>query len=150
MKGWTRTVVTAALAAVVARPALVAAAGAPQPAPTPTPAPYRLDESIVVQGVRAEDRTPVTKTEIGREQIEAASRGQEMPFLLASTPGVNVQSDSGLAAGYAYFNVRGVSQTRLNVTLDELLLTEIDARAEKLGMSRSAFLADAARRALWS
>jgi iron complex outermembrane receptor protein len=143
MKGWTRTVVTAALAAAVARPAAVAAAGKPQtegesqaatqaapaPAPTPTPTPYRLDESIVVQGVRAEERTPVTKTEISREQIEAASRGQEMPFLLASTPGVNVQSDSGLAAGYAYFNVRGVSQTRLNVTLDGVPLQDPEDQA---------------------
>ena len=97
MKGWTSTVVAAALAAVVARPATVAAASqpagepqdarpaAPVPAPTPTPAPYRLDESIVVRGVRAEDRTPVTKTDIGREQIAAANRGQEMPFLLTST-----------------------------------------------------------------
>jgi iron complex outermembrane recepter protein len=137
MKGWTRTVVTAALAAwAPLAPAARAAqepqpapAPAPAPTPTPTPTPYRLSESVVVQGVRAEARTPVTKTEIDREAIEAVSRGQEMPFLLAATPSVNVQSDSGLAAGYAYFNIRGVSQTRLNVTLDGVPLQDPEDQA---------------------
>ena len=71
----------------------------------------------------------MTKTEIGREAIESVNRGQEMPFLLATTPSVNVQSDSGLAAGYAYFNIRGVSQTRLNVTLDGVPLQDPEDQA---------------------
>lgn len=39
-------------------------------------------------------------------------------------------------------------QVRLNVSLDERLVKEIDAKAEKQGKTRSAFLADAARNAL--
>ena len=101
----------------------------PTPRPTPTPQPYRLSEQVVVQAVRAEERTPVTKTDLGREAIDTANRGQEMPFLLASTPSVNVQSDSGAAAGYSYFNVRGISQTRLNVTLDGIPLQDPEDQA---------------------
>ena len=101
----------------------------PGPAPTPTPEPFRLSETVVVQGVRAEERTPVTKTDIGREAVAEASRGQETPYLLATTPSVNVQSDSGIAAGYAYFNIRGVSQTRLNVTLDGVPLQDPEDQA---------------------
>ena len=37
---------------------------------------------------------------------------------------------------------------RVNVVLPENLLTEIDRQAENLGLSRSAFLAEAARRAI--
>jgi predicted RNase H-like HicB family nuclease len=37
---------------------------------------------------------------------------------------------------------------RVNVVLPENLLTEIDRHAENLGLSRSAFLAEAARRAI--
>ena len=102
---------------------------APQPSPVPTPKPYRLSEEVVVQAVRADERTPVTKTDIGRAAIDAANRGQEMPFLLAATPSVNVQSDSGAAAGYAYFNVRGIGQTRLNVTLDGIPLQDPEDQA---------------------
>jgi iron complex outermembrane receptor protein len=92
-------------------------------------APLRLSEDVVVQAVRAEERTPVTKTDIGRESVEALSRGQEMPFLLASTPAVNVHSDSGIAAGYSYFNIRGIGQTRLNVTLDGVPLQDPEDQA---------------------
>ncbi len=101
----------------------------PAPAPTPTPAPVRLREDLVVRAVRAEERTPVTKTDIGKEQIELVNRGQEMPFLLATTPSVNVQADSGLAAGYAYFNIRGIGQTRLNITLDGVPLQDPEDQA---------------------
>ena len=136
MKGWKRVLVLAAFGlarAVAAQEAQPEPARAIQPAPVPTPMPtpepFRLHESVVVQGVRAEERTPVTKTDISRETIEAASRGQEMPFLLATTPSVNVQSDSGIAAGYAYFNIRGVSQTRLNITLDGVPLQDPEDQA---------------------
>ena len=83
----------------------------------------------MVQAVRAEERTPVTKTDIGREAIDLVNRGQEMPFLLGTTPSVNFQSDSGLAAGYAYFNIRGIGQTRLNITLDGVPLQDPEDQA---------------------
>ena len=100
-----------------------------QPVAQPTPAPIRLTEEVVVQAVRAEERTPVTKTDIAREAIDLVNRGQEMPFLLGRVPSVNFQSDSGLAAGYAYFNIRGIGQTRLNVTLDGVPLQDPEDQA---------------------
>jgi iron complex outermembrane receptor protein len=84
----------------------------------------RVSEEVVVQAVRADERTPVTKTDIGREAIDLVNRGQEMPFLLGTVPSVNFQSDSGIAAGYAYFNIRGIGQTRLNITLDGVPLQD--------------------------
>ncbi|MCG6923048.1 MAG: TonB-dependent receptor [Acidobacteria bacterium] len=91
--------------------------------------PLRLTEDVVVQAVRAEERTPVTKTNIGREQIEAVNRGQEMPVLLGPSPSANFNSDNGLAAGYSYFNLRGIGQTRLNVTLDGVPLQDPEDQA---------------------
>jgi iron complex outermembrane receptor protein len=84
---------------------------------------------VVVQAVRADERTPVTKTDLEREDIENANRGQEMPFLLGSVPAVNFQSDNGIAAGYAYFNIRGIGQTRLNITLDGVPLQDPEDQA---------------------
>ena len=82
-----------------------------------------------MQAVRAEERTPVTKTDIGRDAIDLVNRGQEMPFLLGATPAVNFQSDTGLAAGYAYFNIRGIGPTRLNITLDGVPLQDPEDQA---------------------
>jgi iron complex outermembrane receptor protein len=111
---------------------LGATGAAAQPATPPSPAsqgPVRLSEEVVVQAVRAEQRTPVTKTDIEGEEIQQVNRGQEMPFLLGSTPSVNFQSDSGLAAGYTYFTIRGITQTRLNITLDGVPLQDPEDQA---------------------
>ena len=111
-------------------PAATAAQAPPAPpAPAADAGPVRLSEEVVVQAVRAEERTPVTKTDIGRDAIELVNRGQEMPFLLGATPAVNFQSDTGLAAGYAYFNIRGIGPTRLNVTLDGVPLQDPEDQA---------------------
>jgi iron complex outermembrane receptor protein len=91
--------------------------------------PVRLREDVVVQAVRADERTPVTKTDVSRQQIELVNRGQEMPFLLGATPAVTFQSDTGLAAGYAYFQIRGIGETRLNVTLDGAPLQDPEDQA---------------------
>jgi len=91
--------------------------------------PLRLAEDVVVRAVRADERTPVTKTNIDREQIEAVNRGQEMPFLLGPSPSANFNSDNGLAAGYSYFNLRGIGQTRLNITLDGVPLQDPEDQA---------------------
>ena len=108
-------------------------AGTPVHAQTPAPqtatVPVHLSEEVVVQAVRADERTPVTKTDVDHDAIELVNRGQEMPFLLGATPAVNFQSDSGIAAGYAYFNIRGIGQTRLNITLDGVPLQDPEDQA---------------------
>ena len=119
----------ALVALQLATTSLQAQTPAPAPSPSPTPVPIRLSEEVVVQGVRAEERTPVTKTDVERDAIELVNRGQEMPYLLGETPSVNFQSDSGIAAGYAYFNVRGIAETRLNITLDGVPLQDPEDQA---------------------
>ena len=91
--------------------------------------PLRLSEDVVVRAVRAEERAPVTKTNIDAELIGAVNRGQEMAFLLGPTPSANFNSDNGLAAGYSYFNLRGIAQTRLNITLDGVPLQDPEDQA---------------------
>jgi iron complex outermembrane receptor protein len=104
-------------------------APAQTPPATTAKGPIRLREDVVVQAVRAEERIPVTKTDIDGEVIQEVNRGQEMPFLLGTAPSVNFQSDSGLAAGYTYFSIRGITQTRLNITLDGVPLQDPEDQA---------------------
>jgi iron complex outermembrane recepter protein len=85
---------------------------------------YRLSEEVVVQAVRADVETPVTKTDLGRADVERLDYGQEMPSLLKEVPSVTQYSDAGNGSGYAYLYLRGIPQTRLNVTLDGVPLNE--------------------------
>ncbi len=90
----------------------------------PTPQLPRRVEEVVVQAVRADADTPVTKTDVSREEIAAKNVGQEMPALLKDLPAMTYSSDTGLSNGYAYVSMRGVGPTRINFTLDGAPLNE--------------------------
>jgi iron complex outermembrane receptor protein len=99
------------------------AAPAATPTPTPVPTPAR-SESVVVQAIRGEEEAPVTKTDFGRPALVEKTWGQEMPVLLQDTPSVTQYSETGSGQGYAYFTLRGLSGTRMNMTFDGVPLNE--------------------------
>ena len=86
----------------------------------------RRDESLVVEAVRAPDWAPVTTTDLTREELERLDHGQEMPFLLKETPSLTQYSDDGAESGYSYLYLRGIPQTRLNLTLDGVPLGDAE------------------------
>jgi iron complex outermembrane receptor protein len=77
-----------------------------------------VSESITVTAIRAGEEAPVTKTNLGRQEIEELSYGQDVPELLQHTPSVTWYSDSGIGANYSYLSMRGIQQTRINMTFD--------------------------------
>jgi len=95
-------------------------ASTPPPAPTPAYA-----ETMVVSAIRADEDTPVTKTDITREEIETQYHGQDVPLLLRDAPSVHAYTESGAGgSGYSYITLRGVSPTRINFTLDGVPLAD--------------------------
>src|SRR2546423_6897079 len=84
-----------------------------------------LKESIVISGIRAEEKTPVTKTDIDKETIEKDYYGQDIPLLLRDAPSINTYTEAGVGgSGYSYITLRGISPTRLNFTLDGVPLAD--------------------------
>ena len=102
-----------------------AQAPAPTPSPTPTPTPAaRKSENVVVQAIRGDEAAPVTKSDLDQPALAAKSWGQEMPVLLGDTPSVTQYSETGSGQGYAYFTLRGMAPTRVNMTFDGVPLNE--------------------------
>ncbi len=87
-------------------------------------APPRRTEEIVVQAVRADPETPITKTDISRQELERRNTGPEMPTLLEDVPSVTQYSETGSGSGYNYLSLRGIGTTRINYTLDGVPLAE--------------------------
>jgi iron complex outermembrane receptor protein len=83
--------------------------------PSPTAS---VVEAITVVGIRAGDEVPVTKRNLDREEIEFLSYGQDLPKLLQYTPSTTWYSDSGIGSNYSYFSLRGIQQSRINMTFD--------------------------------
>ena len=77
-----------------------------------------VEETITVIGIRAGDEVPVTKRNMDREEIETLSYGQDIPALLQYTPAMTWYSDSGIGSNYSYFSMRGIQQSRINMTFD--------------------------------
>ena len=75
-------------------------------------------ESVTVTGIRAGERMPVTKRNMDRAEIDKLDYGQDVPQLLQYTPSMNWYSDSGVGSNYSYFSMRGIAQTRINMTFD--------------------------------
>lgn len=74
---------------------------------------------------KAQKNTPATFQNISPEQYKAINTGLEPSFLLSQlSPSINVYSDAGSTQGYSYYRIRGVDQTRINMTLDAVPLNE--------------------------
>ncbi len=81
-------------------------------------------EIATVTAYRADLRAPVTFKNIDKQEIDKVNMGQEPTAILNYTPSVTATSDGGNFFGYSSFRIRGIDQTRVNVTLDGIPLNE--------------------------
>src|SRR5690606_913759 len=76
-----------------------------------------LDE-VLVSAVRATERSPVTFSNLTKNQIASRNLGQDIPVLMNFMPGVVTTTDAGAGVGYTGIRVRGSDGTRVNVTIN--------------------------------
>lgn len=72
---------------------------------------------------------------LNKDNLTSANKGQEPSFIFETLPSVFAYSDTGNEFGYAYFRIRGIDQTRINVTIDGMPLNE----GEDMGVYYSNF-----------
>ena len=88
-----------------------------------------LMEEITVSAIRANSNTPTTYSELNLKEIEQTNFGQDLPFLLNSTPSTVVTSDAGAGIGYTGIRIRGVDPTRTNVTINGIPIKPTQTQA---------------------
>lgn len=87
----------------------------------------RLDE-LTVKATRADERTPMTFTNLDKEELSENNVAQDMPFLLQWTPSTVVTSDAGAGVGYTGIWIRGSDPTRINVTVNGIPLNDTESQ----------------------
>ena len=80
-------------------------------------------EALTVTAVRAAG-APVAQTTLDRARLQRDYAGQDVPLSLRGAPSVTAYSESGSLSNYSYFRLRGVDQSRINITLDGVPLNE--------------------------
>src|SRR5210317_1175346 len=76
-----------------------------------------LDE-VLVKAVRVNADSPITHSNINKEDLEKRNLGQDLPILLNFLPSVVTTSDAGAGVGYTGIRVRGVSPQSTNITIN--------------------------------
>ncbi len=77
----------------------------------------RLDE-VLVNAVRVDADSPITHSNISKEELAKRNLGQDIPTLMNFLPSVVTTSDAGAGIGYTSIRVRGTDGTRVNVTIN--------------------------------
>lgn len=87
-----------------------------------------LDE-VLVKAVRVKADSPITHSNVSKEDLAKRNLGQDIPVLLNYLPSVVTTSDAGAGIGYTGIRVRGVSGESTNVTINGIPYND----AESLG-----------------
>ena len=89
--------------------------------------PELLDE-VLVQAVRVSADSPVTHSDIDKEELKKRNLGQDIPFLLNYLPSVVSTSDAGAGVGYTSIRIRGSDASRVNVTLNGIPFNDSESQ----------------------
>lgn len=84
---------------------------------------FRAEIDVVGNRARL-GQTPVTVSDLGREEIERDYWGQDVPIFLSKVPGFYAYSDAGNDIGYSYFFLRGFDMRRTAVSLNGVPLND--------------------------
>ena len=82
---------------------------------------------VIVTATRASENSPTTYSTVTRKEIEQVNLGQDMPFLLQTSPSVVTTSDAGTGIGYSGLRIRGTDLTRINVTINGIPLNDAES-----------------------
>ena len=75
-------------------------------------------QEVVLVGIRAGKNIPVTYTNITAAQLKQIYYGADLPTVLQNTPAIHAYSDNGTGVGYSFFRLRGMDQSRINLTVN--------------------------------
>jgi iron complex outermembrane receptor protein len=85
----------------------------------------RKIEGVLVQAIRAGDSAPIAQKTINKATIEQRHFGQDVPMLLmTAAPSLTAHTETGTQWGYSYLRLRGLDQTRINITIDGVPLND--------------------------
>jgi iron complex outermembrane receptor protein len=87
----------------------------------------QLDE-VLVSAVRVTSKTPVSFSNMSKQELATRNLGQDIPILMNYLPSVVTTSDAGNGLGYTGIRVRGSDATRVNVTINGIPYNDAESQ----------------------
>ncbi|MBP8042893.1 MAG: carboxypeptidase-like regulatory domain-containing protein, partial [Bacteroidales bacterium] len=88
-----------------------------------------LQDEVIISATRAAENEPSTFTNVDKQEISSVNFGQDIPYLLSSTPSVVVSSDAGNGIGYTSMRIRGTDISRINVTMNGVPVNDAESQS---------------------
>lgn len=88
---------------------------------------FSTDE-VVVSATRANAKSAVAFTNVGKLELSKQNLGQDLPVLLNFTPSLVTTSDAGAGIGYTGLRIRGTDATRINVTINGIPYNDAESQ----------------------
>ncbi len=89
---------------------------------------YNVLDEVLVSATRANEKTPITFTNVKKAELESRNLGQDLPILLDQLTSVVTTSDAGAGVGYTGIRVRGSDATRVNVTINGIPYNDAESQ----------------------
>ena len=86
-----------------------------------------LNEAVAL-GLRPGAAFEHSGTVLKTEDLEKRENGRDLPFALEQTASAVVTSDAGNGVGYTGLRLRGIDQTRINVTINGIALNDAESQ----------------------
>jgi iron complex outermembrane recepter protein len=87
----------------------------------------RRIEQVLVTAIRADERAPISQKTISAAAIRRRQFGQDVPLLLTGAiPSLTAHTETGTNWGYSYLRLRGMDQTRINISIDGIPLNDME------------------------
>ncbi len=81
-------------------------------------------ERVMISAVR-ESAAPISQKTLSRDDLQRSYFGQDVPLVLqGTTPSLTSYAETGNYWGYSYIRMRGIDQSRINITLDGIPLND--------------------------
>ncbi|MBP6455330.1 MAG: TonB-dependent receptor plug domain-containing protein [Chitinophagaceae bacterium] len=87
-----------------------------------------LSSIIIKSYTELEKRIEPSATILFPSFIKKINTGMDIPFILNSTPSVQVNSDAGTGIGYSNIQIRGTDVTRINVSMNGISINDAESQ----------------------
>jgi iron complex outermembrane receptor protein len=82
-------------------------------------------DRVMISAVRGGSNAPISQKTITRAELQPRYFGQDVPLVLqGAAPSLTSYAETGNYWGYSYIRVRGLDQSRINLTLDGIPLND--------------------------
>ncbi|MDO4789660.1 MAG: TonB-dependent receptor [Porphyromonas sp.] len=90
---------------------------------------YSLLDSVMVIGVRATAKTPMSVQEIAGSKLKTKNFSQDMPALLSGATSLTFTSDAGSGLGYTSLSLRGIDASRININANGVPVNDSESHS---------------------